>query len=240
MSDQPAAPEVDSTAPAAPAATNPPAAPATPEPTKAASPDESIEYESTGDPGLDYALGFIAKAGIDAEHPALVAASEGDFGLLEALLAEKGIAGWEQAIALGKRAHQSILAKQEETVKQVQEAVSQVAEGLGIDWEQAVTYARENATEEEVTKINELFKDPVTAKIAALYVSYSYANSPGVNVPARKSAVKENAAPAAAAPAGGPLTRAEFAAEAGKLYRKFGDGASQRPEYAALAARLQR
>lgn len=236
------------TAPAAPAPAAPAPAPAAPAPAPAAAPApapteptvEEFEFEETGDPGLDYALSFVARAGIDADHPALVAASQGNFTLLEVALAEKGVPGWEQAIALGKRALEGIQTKEAEVVKQVQASVTQVAEALGVDWEAAVTHARENATEEEAAKINELFKDPVTAKMAALWVSYAYTNAAGVSIAPSKQAVAPDA-PSVAAPAtGGTLTRAEFAAEAGKLHKKFGDAYNQTPEYRALANRLQR
>lgn len=244
MSEEALAPAVEQTAPVAPAAPSPvqakaPTPPAV-EPQAKDEPGEEIAYEETGDPGLDYALSFIARAGIDAEHPALIAASNGDFGLLKATLAEKGVAGWEQAVALGEKALEGIQAKQAETVKEIQSSVLQVAESLGVDWEAAISYARDNADEKEAATLNELFSKPETAKIAALYVSHVYSSAPGVDIPPAKSAVPEAAAPAISQNSGGSLTRAEFAAEAGKLYKKFGDGAASTPEYRALAARLQR
>src|SRR5690606_29641493 len=82
--------------------------PAKEEPTPQEEEEGEIEFEATGDPGLDYALSFIARAGIDDQHPAFIAAANGDFGLLKATLAEKGLPGWEQAIALGEKAYQGI------------------------------------------------------------------------------------------------------------------------------------
>lgn len=240
------APEAGTTAPAAPTPTPTPtpakadqakAEPVTPDP---AGTTEVPEYEPTGDPGLDYALSFLARAGIDDEHPAFQAAANGDFGLLKATLAEKGVPGWEQAVALGEKALENIRAKEAETIKAVQESVLQVAEGVGVDWEAAVAHAKETGEPEQIEKLNSLFADPFTAKVAALYITHAYANAPGVDVPAKRTAVKEDAAPAPAGAQGGTLTRAEFAHEAGKLYRKFGDNAQSTPEYRALAARLQR
>lgn len=252
MSQETAAPEVEATAPAAPATTNiapaAPVAPVAPEPAPTPEPEkpkgkekeEPIEFEQTGNARLDYALSFVARAGIDAEHPALVAAANGDFGLLKATLAEKGVAGWEQAVALGEEALGEIRKAETEKVEQVQQSVLQVAEAVGVDWEAAVSYAKETATEEEVAKINGLFADPFTAKIAALYITHAYKGGAAGDIPPAKSAVKENAAPVTGGQQGGTLSRAEFAAEAGKLHKKFGDSYNQTPEYKALAQRLQR
>lgn len=201
---------------------------------------EAIQYEATGDPGLDYALGFIAKAGIDDQHPALIAASNGDFGLLKAFLAEKGIAGWEQAIALGEKAYEGLAAKASAEAAQIGESVVQVAAGLGVDWEDAVVHAREHGTDEEIAAINDALKNPATAKMAALWVTYNYANAAGTTVAPAKSAVKPEAAPTGLPGGQAPLTRVEFSNEVGKLHKRMGDAYTASPEYRALAARLQR
>lgn len=244
MSVEATAPATEEVKAPVPPAAVPPAVPPVVQPDaptdKAPGAPEQAEYEPTGDPGLDYALSFLARAGIDDEHPAFQAAANGDFGLLKATLAEKGVPGWEQAVALGEKALENIRAKEAETIEAVQASVLQVAEGVGVDWEQAVSYAKENGEPEQIEKLNAMFADPFTAKIAALYITHAYANSPGVDVPAKRTAVKPDASPAPAGVTGGSLTRAEFANEAGKLYRKFGDGAQNTPEYRALAARLQR
>lgn len=226
------------TAPAAEPAKGAPA-PDTQEPTTQE--PQAIEYAPTGDPGLDYALGFLAKAGIDADDPALVAASDGDFGLLEAILAQKGIPGWEQAVALGKQAQGRMQEKAKESQAAVEAAVLGVAEAHGVDWEEAVAWGKENAEPGEIEAINKLFADPATAKIAAHYLISNFASAPGVDVPPRQNAVKDEAVGSpAAAPAQGAIDRKQFAVEAGKLHKQFGDAYTQRPEYAALARRLQR
>lgn len=198
------------------------------------------QRESTGDPGLDYALGFINKAGIEEEHPAMQAAFKGDFGLLKALLAEKGTAGWEQAVALGEKAFESFKQKAEADAKVIGESVTKVAAGIGVDWEAAVSWARDNAAPEEATALNELLQSPATAKMAALWITHNYAAKANVDQPPSKQAVPPTAAPQVT---GGPaqaIDRVTFAEEAGKLHKQFGDNYTKRPEYAALARRLQR
>ena len=151
------APEVATVAPEATAKPTAKGAepPANPELTKQ-EPTEVIEYEPTGNARLDYTLSFIARAGIDADHPAMIAAAEGDLGLLKATLAEKGVQGWEQAIKLGEEALEELRKGEEEKLEQVRQSVVQVADALGVDWEAAVTYARENGAPEEIEKINGL------------------------------------------------------------------------------------
>lgn len=228
LAPAPAAPEPQ--APVAPEAPEAPPAPEAGEP----------EYEPSGDPGLDYAVSFLGKAGYDNDHPAIEAAVNGDFGLLRADLATKGIAGWEQAVALAERAYETAQTKAAETAAAVQESVTLVAESLGVDWEAAVEYARETATPEEVETINRLFEDPYTAKMAALWVSNAYANNPNTSAPPARQPVRPESVPADNAGGGGTITRAEFASEAGKLHKKFGDSYNTTPEYRALARRLQR
>lgn len=223
-------------APQAPVAPQEPSEPA-PDPKGKAEP---VEYEPTGDPGLDYALSFLGKAGYHDDHPAIQAASQGDFGLLKAELASKGIAGWEQALALAERAYETARAEAAKVQAAVQESVTAVAESLGVDWEAAVEFARENATPEEIETINKMFSDPYTAKMAALWISHAYSSNPNTSVPPAREPVKPNAVPADGNTSQGTLTRAEFAAEAGKLHKRFGDAYTTTPEYKALARRLQR
>jgi hypothetical protein len=197
------------------------------------------KQESTGDPGLDYALGFVNKAGITEDHPAMQAAFQGDFGLLKAALAEKGVAGWEQAVALGEKAFETFKQTAEAEAKVIGESVVQVAQAVGVEWEDAVAWARDNAKPEEATTINELLQSPATAKMAALWITHNFAQQANVDMPPSKQAVPAAATPQAAGPAA-PIDRVTFATEAGKLHKQFGDAYTQRPEYAALARRLQR
>lgn len=202
----------------------------------------SIQYEPTGDAGLDYALGFLAKAGIDAEDPALIAASNGDFGLLEAILAQKGIPGWEQAINLGKQAQQRMASQRDELAQAVTDSVLGVAEAFGADWEEVAQWGRENATPEEAEAINAMFAaGPFQAKVAAHYLISNYQKSPEIDVPPRKLAIKEDAVSTPVNNSNNtPLNRKEFAQETAKLYKKYGDAYTGSQEYKALAARLQR
>lgn len=236
------APEVPAVVPAVsqPPAPEPAPAPAKQEPAKQKQePAEAIEYEPSGDAGLDYALSFLSKAGIGPEDPALIAASDGDFGLLEAILAQKGIPGWEQAVNLGKQAQARFKEQAAAAAEKVTAAVTEVATSLGVDWEASVQWARDNATDEEKEVVNQLLAKPETAKIAALYLAYGYSQATGVTVAPSKTAVAGDA-PVHTAAATGQIDRVEFAREAGKLHKIHGDAYSSTPQYAALVARLKR
>jgi len=233
------APVVPAVAPTV--AIGPPAvAPVIPAPVEPKPEGKAPAVEPTGDPGLDYALGFIYKAGIQDDHPAMQAAYQGDFGLLKALLAEKGAAGWEQAVALGEQAYGKFKASAEADAKSVGEAVTQVAEAMGVDWEEAVKWARGAASKEEAATVNEMLQSPATAKMAALWIAHNYSNQQGVDVAPRQKAVSDAAVPQPPAASGGTIDRVEFSREAGKLHKKYGDTYNQTPEYRALANRLAR
>ena len=80
--------------------------------------DEVVAFEPTGDVGLDMALEFLGKQGFGLEHPAMVAAGNGDFTIIEALLAQKGVQGWDKMVALGKAGMERIAGNQKaETAK---------------------------------------------------------------------------------------------------------------------------
>lgn len=230
------APSVDLVAPVppAPAPTVPPVVE-----DKAKGKPEPIEFEPTGDPGLDFALGFIGRAGIGHDHPAMIAAEGGDFSLLKAELGTKGIAGWEQAVALGEKAYGEASKANEARVEAVGKAVLEVAGQVGVDWEQAVVWAKANGSPDELAKVNELMADPFTAKMAALYIASNYANADGVEKVPTKAAVSTTAAPAPPV-SGGPLSRAEYRAGLSKLRETMGDSYITSPQATALYRRLQK
>lgn len=225
---QPAPVPAPAAAPVAPAAKDDPKAPPVP------------TYEPTGDAGLDYSLSFVAKAGFAEDHPAMVAAFKGDFGLLKAELAQKGIPGWEQAVALGEQAYKKFSDEAAADIKAVGETVLATAAQVGVDWEDTVKWAKENGTQDELAAINDMLAKPGTAKIAAFYLTSQYANSGKVSVPPQRQAAKPDAvAESGPANSSTPITRVEFAREAGNLQRKYGDEKyMQSAEYQALYRRL--
>lgn len=239
MSDAPVDVNIAPVIPTAPAAPVP-APVSAPEPAKGKAKDEpEIVFAPTGDAGLDFAHSFLARAGISAEHPAYKAAEGGDFSLLRAELGQKALPGWEQAIALGEKAYEKTQNDLKEVVAKVGEAVLQVAEAAGVDWEATVQWARETGTDEEKAALNGLMGNPFTAKIVASYLTQKFVEQSNFEkAPA-------SAAPAAAAPVpvqttNTPLTRVQFSEEAAKLRNKMGDAYVNSPEYRALYNRVKR
>lgn len=191
-----------------------------------------------GDPGLNYALNFLASNGFTADSPSVNAALNGDFGLLKAELAQKGAAGWEQALGLAEQSygrHQERIAADN---KAVGEVVLGIAEQLGVDWEAAAGHMA-SAPQEERDAINQLLASPKTAHIAAQFVALNFINNgTGDITPAARAAGEGSQALGALGAAGGPLTRAEFTKQMGELRRKLGDDYLNSTEAQALYARL--
>ena len=127
----PAVPPAQPAVPPAPPATPPanvlldtPPAPVTPNPDTT----QEFTYDPTGDAGLDYALNFVGKLGYGDTHPAIIAAQKGDFSLIRADLATKGVAGSDAVMALAEQAHTRFVA---EDAKKSEELASFAAQAAG-------------------------------------------------------------------------------------------------------------
>lgn len=215
-------------------------APATKDPKAGA--DDVIQYEATGDAKLDVALAFFGRAGLDAEHPAIAAAVNGDFGLLAAYLEEKGVQGWQAHLALAKEAHERFQEARQEGETKIVEAVTGALEKAGYSneqWGEAIEWARQNAEPHELAELNEMLGKPFSAKIAVGYLTSLHREASGVEYAPAKGAIKEDAGSrTSAAVDTTPISRVEFAREAEKLAKKYGGSAYMNsPEYKALVKR---
>ena len=196
--------------------------------------EEAVTYEPTGDVGLDMALDFIGKAGISVEHPAMKAAQAGDFALLKATLAQKGVQGWEQFVALGEAAYTKVTAEQAAKEKASREAIIKEAGGEA-EWQAIQKWAGVNATPEEKTQINKLLAEGgLAAKSAIKYLVdvYNKANNvvkEPLNPLANASAKVSNA--------NAPLSASEYSREVAALSRKLGGSMEDSKEYASLQQR---
>ena len=157
------------TPPAAPSAGQPPAGVATPPPPAASvllddpaaaappapNPDTTQEftYDPTGDAGLDYALNFVGKLGYGDAHPAVIAAQKGDFSLIRAELATKGVAGSDAVLALAEQAYARFAA---EDAKKSEELASFAAQAAGSadNWAVVRAWAAQEATPQEKAQVN--------------------------------------------------------------------------------------
>lgn len=216
-----------------------PAEPAKPVPVIPA-PAADGKLEETGDPGLDLAIGFINDAGIKANDPAVEAARNGDFTLIEAKLAALGdkAKGYDKFIALAKAAYE----KHTETVNKTNaevESMVHAACGGAEGWAAVSAWAGKEASPAEKEQINAAFAaGGVQARAAANYLAEAYkrAGRPGYREPT--PAIKPGAAAGGANEA--PLTAKAYAAEVQKLIATAkGRSIDGSAEYRALQARRQ-
>ena len=198
-----------------------------------------VEYEPTGDVGLDMALSFIGKAGLGQQHPAVAAAMAGDFSILKATLAAKGTPGWEQFVALGEAAYARTTKEAEGKATASREAIYKEAGGKD-NWEAVKTWAGANATDAEKAAINELLnKGGLAAKTAVKYLMNTYAAANNVEVNPRDpvaNAGRQGGSPSAES---GPLSASAYAAAVNALNAKLRGNLDGSKEYANLQARRQ-
>ncbi|WYW04341.1 head scaffolding protein [Pseudomonas phage vB_PpuP-Kurepalu-1] len=206
---------------------------------------EAIQYEETGDPKLDLALGFFGRMGLDVEHPAIAAAVAGDFSLLEATLASNPKAqGWQQYVALAKEAHGNAEKVKQEGQQKVVDAVSSTLEKKGLtndEWGTVIEWVRENGDEGEKAELNQLLATPLGAKAVTAYLIDLYREASGTEFKPQASAVKADAAalPKQAPANTAPISRVEFSRESEKLARKLGAGYMDSPEFKQLYNRYR-
>ena len=236
---QTAAPAATHAAPAASA----PATPAAPQSTPAAPEVEQgtfgevVRYEPTGDSNLDLALAFVGKHGLGPEHPAIVAATKGDFGPLRAMMAEKNVPGWEAHIALAEKGYADhVRAEAEKTVAIQQICVN--AAGGEQEWSDVLAWASANAEPHEKEAVNAaLAQGGVVAEAMAAFLVNGYRNAPGTSYSPRESAVKPDAARGAATASGGALSPSEYGRAVAELRARLGTKFDQSQEYRQLQQR---
>lgn len=198
---------------------------------------DSIEYEPTGDVGLDMALNFVGKVGIGANHPAMLAAQSGDFSILKATLAAKGVQGWEQFVALGEVAYTRTTAEAEKKATAGREAVYKEVGGEE-NWNAIKTWAGSNATAEEKAEINALLNQGgLAAKGAVKYLADAYTRANNVEVNPKDALANAAAGGGAPSSANGPLSSKEYSAAVQTLNNKMGGRLEGSKEYADLQRR---
>lgn len=234
---QPAAqPGAGVATPAAPAAgvlLDDPAA-AKPEPVSTPTPEAPAEfsYDPTGDAGLDYALTFVGKLGYGDQHPAMVAAQKGDFSLIRAELATKGVAGSDAVLALAEQAYTRFAA---EDAKKAEELAGFAAQAAGSpeNWAVVRAWAGQEATPQEKAQVNAALKQGglvaqgVISQLVALYQQRH-------TLPKDAASVAKPGASSSAAPTTGPMTAQAYAQAVEQLRQKYGSNTDSTPEYAAL------
>lgn len=231
--------------PAAPAAPVTPPAPAKPaeppKPGEDGSKPEPFTWEKTGHSSLDIALGWLGNQGLGETNELVqLAAKTGNFDGLKAHFAMNPTPGSAEMMSILETSFKDFVAQTNEA--RAKEAEQQV-EFLGGE-ERAnaiVEWASANAEPAEKAAFNALMDQGGFAARAALaYVSSLYDRANAVDPVAAIPAAQVHNGGGRGGPvaANTPITRAQFAEEAQKLYQAHGDAYTQTPAYQALRRRV--
>jgi len=197
-------------------------------------PDTSQEfsYDPTGDAGLDYALNFVGKLGYGDTHPAIQAAQKGDFSLIRAELATKGVAGSDAVLALAEQAYTRFAAEDAKKSEELAGFAAQAA-GSAENWAVVRAWAAQEATPQEKAQVNAalaqggLVAQGVISQLVNLYQQKH-------TLPKDAADVAKPGAVGTAAPSNEPMTAKAYAQAVEALRQKLGNRTEDSPEYAAL------
>lgn len=198
-----------------------------------------IEFNPTGDAGLDMALGFFGKLGLGPGDAAFDAAANGDFAMLKAKLGQLGskAVGFEGFVALAEQAYAK---GAEENKATVAKNVADIHKAVGgeANWKAIQTWASANAEPSEKVGVNAALKaGGIQAKAMALWLADKYSKASGTTVePAPVLAPGAGGKPESPN-TGGHLSAAQYAVETQKARQKLGYRFEGSKEYASLQAR---
>lgn len=191
-----------------------------------------FDYDPTGDAGLDYALNFVGKLGYGAAHPAIIAAQQGDFSLIRAELATKGVAGGDAVLALAEQAYTRFAAEDAKKSEELAGFASQAA-GSAENWAVVREWAAKEATPQEKAQVNAalsqggLVAQGVITQLINLYQQKH-------TLPKDAATVAKPGEAGTAAPSNEPMTAKAYAQAVEALRQKLGNRTEDSPEYAAL------
>ena len=197
---------------------------------------EAVAYNPTGDVGLDMTLKFVGDLGYAPDHPAMAAAINGDFSLLEAELASKGVKGYEAYIKLGQKAFTDVSSKTQERQAKDRAAVEAIAGGPE-NWSAMTAWATANADDGEKTVLqSQLAKGGLEAQMAATWLVTNYNRASGISTEGAGPAV--SATRGQAATTSGALDPKQYGAEVVKARQEYtGRDFESSPAYQQLVAR---
>lgn len=197
--------------------------------------DVVVQYEPTGDPGLDVALAFVGQRGFGPDNPAIQAAQKGDFAPLETELKKLGdkAKGYGPYLAAAKDSYERTQARE----KEVQAEVLKVFGGAA-QWNDVRAWVIANADESEKKQINAAFAGgKLQAMAMARQLAQAYRDS-GESTKAPPTGRKSAGTPDVEAGTGA-LSPEEYRKELSALTRRYGGRIDNRPEFKALRARRQ-
>lgn len=216
-------------------------APTTPEAKPAATPEAKteptkVQYAPSGDPGLDLALSYIGDRGFGADHPAVQAATNGDFSLLRAELAKLGdkASDAEKFLALAEAHYAREEAGHKERRTKDLAAIHDAVGGEEA-WNEVRAWAGANAEPHEKEAVNAALKaGGIQAKSMAMYLAHLHSKADNVDRnPAEVTQPSASGKPSA----GGEVTAKQFALESEALRQRLGYEFESSSEFRILAAR---
>ena len=196
----------------------------------------------SGDPATDLAFKFLASNGVTPGTAAWDAAQRGEFAVVKAALAEKGVKGGAEYVAIledkASKAVEGAKAKQ----AQVQAAVHEAVGGQEA-WNTIKAWVADNADDHELEAVNAALKgSPFMAKVMAEGLKARYERATGTADSAGDGQQRFTQLPLSRAPsepANKALTAQAYQAEVAKLRQQLGHRLDGSPEFAALRARRQ-
>ena len=209
-----------------------PEPPVTPDP----STETKYDYEPTGNSNLDYALQYVGDLGYGPAHPAILEAQKGNFALIRAELARKGVPGAEAVVSIAEASYKELQSQHATKAQELTTFAHQVA-GSPENWAEVQSWARANADPAEKQQINAaLAQGGVLAKAVINFLVDTYSQKNTLNR-SPKSAVQPGAA-ATQVVTSGPLSRGEYGRAVAELSSKYpGRDISGMPEYQDLQRR---
>lgn len=219
---------------AAPLSLDPPKPAEVPDPAS----DVTYDYAPTGDVGLDLALNFIGGLGFGPDHPAIKAATTGDFTKVEEQMKKLGdkAKGHERFLQAAKESYErrAVATKtlEDTTAKAVHAAVGGIE-----NWNAIQAFAAANADPAEKAQINAAFKAGGVAAVSVAKELLGYWKASGESKVAPKAVLKDGAEKVVSTTSG-PLDQRGFVDEFKALERKHGRKARGTAEYATLVQRF--
>ena len=189
------------------------------------------QFEATGHASLDYALRYLGKQGIGPDHPAVVAAQQGNWSAMDVLAQERKLD--TDVLALGKSGFTELQSKQQAGVTAFHGELDKAAKDAGLaDWNAVKAFAAANSNPEELKAVNAvLAKGDAASKLLAQALIQRAASVPANRDGA--TAVKQGAS--TVPPTTGAVTAKAYQEGVIALQSKYGVRYAQTPEFRALA-----
>lgn len=188
----------------------------------------------TGDAGLDMALGFLAQNGYTNESPAVQAAREGDFSLIRAEMAARGIQGASEYLALAEQGYGRLIEADRARDADIRDTILQEVGGEAA-WNEIAGWAKANIQEAFHSDINAALA--TGGIVASAMAQFLRSQMLGAGEVAPRSPVAGNAE--AAVQSNTTLTFKEYQQEVRRLNELHHGNIDNLPEYADLKRRLR-